>query len=220
MSPLISIRFGRSSLSSGWITISRCSAPGAGPTIPRGLRSGRSLRPGARTAEFRAELLNDRDRARAINAIADRPDSEDSATLRQRIADSAILTPLRADTARRNWFVTALEHGASAEFVNIAPFPFDPDSGPLPRLHISTHWVWRLEHGQDSLRLTPLDNKWLVHALRDSTVRLRYEDVEYFSRVLTATSEDLQALLDRFGEDTAAFKPATTRTYYRWKPGA
>jgi hypothetical protein len=78
------------------------------------------------------------------------------------------------------------------------------------------HWIFKVDAGNDSLSLIPIDSEWLEKAEKERTVTLptAHED----SDMLTASPKDLKDFCRKYAADANVFKPSPDSTFRRKQP--
>jgi len=75
-------------------------------------------------------------------------------------------------------------------------------------LLIPAHWFWRVSLEGERVRVTPLNEEWLVAKIDSGRVGIAHEK-ENDDLVLTGTTSELQALVSKYARDSAAFPRKT-----------
>jgi hypothetical protein len=152
-------------------------------------------------------------------SFVDFPDSAQKALLRKDKKlrkryqhDTTVVNPVsESDTLRLH--ILTLFRDSTALYADMTS---ELPKGLVGEELIETHWLWRLEVWQDSLRLVPLDEDWLTDAIDSGLVRTRAERQED-NYVLTGDTNELQQLLAQIERDTSAFDVHYGRTFRRWR---
>jgi hypothetical protein len=100
---------------------------------------------------------------------------------------------------------------------DVAGYLSDERAGLLNGSGITVHWLWQARLEADRLTLLPLSQGWLWVAIDSGRVVIAHERTDGGGVLLTAGSADLQGLLLRFADDTAAFPAAGAIKLRRWR---
>ncbi|HEY4658806.1 MAG TPA: hypothetical protein VIH11_04780 [Gemmatimonadaceae bacterium] len=141
----------------------------------------------------------------AFNARARR----DPALRTRRARDSAAVRRLESDAGGPRVFELRLGRLDGVLFADISPASLDDAPPHLGRtLLIPAHWFWRVSLEGERVRVTPLNEEWLVAKIDSGRVGIAHEK-ENDDLVLTGTTSELQALVSKYARDSAAFPRKT-----------
>ena len=91
---------------------------------------------------------------------------------------------------------------------------------------IETHWLWRTDLSQDSLRLVPFDDPWLTEAIDSGRVKTpveretigpRSHGHDQVSYILTGEAEEIERVLRIAEADENAFPVGKALTFRLWR---
>jgi len=135
----------------------------------------------------------------------------------QRARDSLIVQRLLGGSEGPRLFVASLGRLAGILFLDMTALSIG-ESRVGRNLLLPVHWFWRVAVEGDRLTLTPLSNDWLEAMIDSGRVDLAHVVGDDSSLVLTAPTSELQRLVTRYAQDSAAFRRSDAREFQRPPP--
>lgn len=115
--------------------------------------------------------------------------------------DSARLeAEFEADTI--SYWQVRLARAPAGLFVDLSRDP--PYASLMGGSEIRTHWLWKATAGDTSMTLARFSTSWLRRMSDSGLVTVSHSNIDG-EFVVTATGEELLALMSRFADDTGAF---------------
>lgn len=108
-----------------------------------------------------------------------------------------------------------------ALFVDL--FPGEPDEGMRPNswwtAHVlPVHSMCKVDLAGDTLRLIPLDIRWVTRQIKTGEAKLDYVSSESSGQILTSSSKELMAFLKAHVDDPGAFPEDNSYVFRRERP--
>jgi hypothetical protein len=91
-------------------------------------------------------------------------------------------------------------------FIDMSPKPAESDNETYSGMLVPTHLFGRVWFQGDSLIIGWLDSEWLDEKIEDGEISLQHESQEN-DKLLTASTQDLQAFVLRYVDSVDAFPP-------------